>query len=421
MSLTDSTRKLYFDDAFRLSFEAATVTEGSFRGQPSVVLKETCFYPESGGQLGDVGTLRLRGGSESVDVVDTQIDDDGVIHHLVADAAHALGVLRAGPIEGAVEPRRRARQRLQHSSQHLLSSAFDRAGAGAATASARLGAVASTIDLAVPSLIDAEVHRAEDLVNAVVREDLAVRAFFPSPEELAALPLRRAPKVSTDVRVVVMGEAGAPFDVTPCGGTHVSRTGQIGCVRVTGVERYKGMMRVTFLAGEEALLDARWRARMVTDLGRELSCAPAEIPQVLEKLRGELKAERDVSARLRRELAALDARGVVASAPPADAHERFTFVEFRGGDLAFLRALVEALTEEPAALAVVVGTDLVDGHHPILVQRGAARTFDCGAFMKRASARLGLRGGGSKARAEGRLPAGILRETLVKELTLPEA
>ena len=78
-------------------------------------------------------------------------------------------------------------------------------------------------------------------VNGVIDDDPPVRAFFPTPDELSALPLRRAPKVSGAVRVVMVGD----FDVTPCGGTHCTSAGQVGLVRLTGVERYKGKVRVT--------------------------------------------------------------------------------------------------------------------------------------------------------------------------------
>jgi alanyl-tRNA synthetase len=101
-----------------------------------------------------------------------------------------------------------------HTGQHILSKALLDT-ARAATVSARLGETACTIDVGVASVAERDMARAEDLANAVIDDDVAIRWFFPTEEELAAPALRRKPKVSENIRIVQIGE----FDVTPCGGT----------------------------------------------------------------------------------------------------------------------------------------------------------------------------------------------------------
>ena len=112
----------------------------------------------------------------------------------------------------------------------------------AATVSSRLGETACTIDVDQEVVEERRIAAAEDLTNAIIDDDVPVRAFFPTEEELAALPLRRRPTVSENIRVVAVGD----FDVSPCGGTHCTRSAQVGLVHVTGVERYKGKLRISF-------------------------------------------------------------------------------------------------------------------------------------------------------------------------------
>src|SRR6478735_6370680 len=201
------TRRLYHDDALLRRFDATVVALTTHEGKPAVVLDQTAFYPEAGGQLGDRGTL---GG---VEVRDTQELDDGTIAHLVAGALPAIGV----SITGELDWTRRRQHMAQHTAQHLLSGTLlDRAQAP--TASARLGESALTIDVARDRIPDAELAAAEDLANDIIDDDLAIRAWFPAQDELAQLKLRRDPKVSADIRVVSIGD----FDFSPCGGTHCS-------------------------------------------------------------------------------------------------------------------------------------------------------------------------------------------------------
>ncbi len=418
-----TTEKLYWRDAYREEFEAERCTLSSLGDRPTVVCDATVFYPEAGGQLGDRGVL-LAGGNASLglEVVDTQIDEVGTIHHVLAamPSDEARAALARG-VRGRVDGARRVTQRAQHTAQHMLSCAL-LTEASAATASARLGTNASTIDVERDTIDDAALARAEDLVNAVIRDNLTVSAFFPDAARLASLPLRRPPKVSENVRIVAVGDDAAYYDVTPCGGTHVSRTGEIGAVRVASVERYKGMTRVTFIAAAEAINDARAKHAALVALGRELSCGPLDVPSALLKLRADLKTERDAATKLRGELADAIATNLLASAAASPSPER-AFVPIvhvhDGADVSFLRSLAGRLTERADVVAAIAASG--PNGASIVVQRGAAARFDCGAFWKGVIAPLGGRGGGSSARAEGRAPGPMTREFLETQLRVAEA
>lgn len=384
-----TTEKLYWQRPEARTFEVPTFARGSHRGAPSVILPATLFYPEAGGQLGDRGELAI--GGHALAVVDTQIDDDGVVHHLVADLPTELP---DGPVRGAIDGARRDDQTSQHTAQHMLSQALLEA-ARAETLSARLGEQTSTIDVDAASLDDAALARAEDRVNAVVRADVPVIASFPSPDELARLPLRRAPKVATGIRVVMV----ADFDVTPCGGTHVATTGRLGAVHVAGVERHKGGSRITFVAAGRAVAKARDDARRIAALCRDLTCGPADVAAQVDKARAELRAAQATIGALRGELARHVADAHLAAL--AEGAE-LALVLRDDADVPMLRAIAERLGARPRLVAICVARDGAGGR-PIVVQRGAASSVDCGKLLKALAATLGGRGGGRPERAEGRL------------------
>jgi alanyl-tRNA synthetase len=395
-----STEKLYWADSFATSFEAGTAAVSRFGERASIVLDRTLFYPEAGGQLADVGSLTV--GARTFAIDDVQIDDAGTIHHLAKDLAP--GEELTGAIHGVIDRDRRRDQTTQHTAQHCLSRALVDV-ARAETVSARLGASACTIDVSSARLDDRELLRAEDLVNAVVTDDVPVRQLFPTPDELARLPLRRPPKVSTNVRVIEV----EGFDLSPCGGTHCTRSGQIGVVRVAGVEKYKGGHRVTFHAGKRALDDARAKERVLSELAREFTCGVLDVPSAVAKLRADLKARLDALSAVRGELVELVAAELLRAHPPDASGTTRVVVLREKDDVGALRTLAGRLSSRPDVVAVCLGGEAV------VVQRGAGTSFDCGAWLKGIAAKHGGRGGGRPERAEGKLPPSVTVEELTRD------
>ena len=346
------TEKLFWSDALATTFEAAGASRGEHGGRPSIVLGRTMFYPEGGGQLGDTGVLAV--GTHEVRVADTQVES-GVIHHvlegeLAAELAEALGGSAANEltVRGTIDEARRRDNMVHHTAQHALSRALATA-ARADTVSARLGATSCTIDVSRPGLGDADLHRAEDLVNAIVMSDVAVHTSFPSSDELAKLDLRKQPnaeKSAAGVRVVAI----EGFDLTPCGGTHCTRTGQIGPVRIVATEKYKGMLRITFHAGRRALADARAGRELLAALAADLTCGAQDVPAAVAKLRTEMKGLRDKLDATRTELADHVARRL-REALPASTGAQVVHVARPLDDLAGLRALATKLTEDTRLVA----------------------------------------------------------------------
>jgi alanyl-tRNA synthetase len=391
------TDKLYWADPFALAFEAERACRSTYGHKPSIVLERTLFYPEAGGQLADMGMLRVAG--RELRVEDVQVDDAGDIHHIVPALESEEDV--RGPATGSIDAARRRDHMAQHTAQHMLSRALVDA-ARAETVSARLGATLCTIDVGRGDIPEAEVARAEDLVNDVIMNDVAVRALFPSAEELAAMKLRREPKVTSNIRVIDIDG----FDLSPCGGTHCTRTGQIGSLRVAGVERYKGMVRVSFHAGQRALADARAAQAVVGGLAREFTCGPLDVQNAVAKLRADLKSRLDALSAARGELVDLVARAALDANPPGTSGTTMIVLSRDHDDLGMLRTLAGRLSARDDVVAVCAAPDPSSGDLLVVVQRGAKAAFDCGRWLKESAARHGGRGGGRPERAEGRLARG---------------
>lgn len=401
------TEKLYWQAPEQTSLDDEPARVAEHAGRASVVLARTIFYPEGGGQLGDTGALRV--GDVIARVEDTQIDDAGTIHHVVSEA-HARAVadaIAAGArVSLTLDAERRRDHAAQHTAQHALSRALaDRAGAE--TVSARLGASICTIDVAKASVPDAELHAVEDFVDALVRANVAVRALYPSPDELASLPLRKQPTVKEGVRLVEI----EGFDLTPCGGTHCARTGEIGQARFVSAERYKGGLRLSFHAGRRALVDAREARGLLGAIAGALTCGPADVPAAIEKQRADLKTARHALDAAREELAGLVARELLRALPGGGGP--FVVTSQRPtDDVAMTRLLAKALAADARVVALCAGEDPSSGEVVLVAQRGAEGVLDCGAFLlAQAKARSG-RGGGRPERAEGRFPRGTSLEVI---------
>jgi alanyl-tRNA synthetase len=390
-----ATERLYYDAPLLLEFSARVLERSTLGDKPSVILDRTAFYPESGGQMAD------RGSVAGAAVTDVQVDEEGRVHHVLEGALPEIGTEISGSID-------RARRRLHmalHTGQHMLSRALADI-AGAATVSSRLGETGCTIDVDKDPLDERLALRSEELVNSLVDDDLEVRAFFPSPSELKSLPLRRAPKVEENIRVVAIGD----FDVSPCGGTHCLRTGQVGLIRVTGVERYKGKARINFSAGARARRELGEQADLLKALSRELTCGPEAIPTAIQKLRRDVTEAREALGRARSRAAEAFAGELLARAVAKGESHIVAVLEDASVDL--LRSVAARITAHPTAVALLAGR-APDGT-PVLLARGPSATSpDCGALLKRIAAAAGGRGGGKPDRAEGRLPPGVDWEALV--------
>ena len=373
------TERLYYNDSYLREFDADVVETLTHEGRPAVVLDRTAFYPTSGGQPFDVGTL---GGVRVVDVVDT---DDGRLVHVLE------GAPASGRVAGRVEWTRRFDHMQQHTGQHVLSAAFARV-ANARTESFHLSADHATIDLA-RELSAGEIAKAEAEANRVVWEDRPIGIRFVSADEAASLGLRKESKRDGTLRLIDVED----FDLSACGGTHVSRTGAIGIIVVAATERVRGGSRVTFLCGGRALAGYRALRDAVAGSVRALSVLPGDLPAAIERLQAEGKDLRKQIKDFQVKQAAHEADALAAGAESVGA-VRLVVAALAGWDAGGLKTIASRIAERADHVAVLVGDPAPAA---LVVARGAGVPLDAGAVLRQLVERHGGKGGGRPELAQG--------------------
>lgn len=296
------TELLYYTAPYLRDFTARIVARREVDGRPAVALDRTAFYPTGGGQPHDTGVL-ASGGVE-VAVLDV-LAEDGVVWHGLAAA------MDGDEVRGAVDWDRRFDHMQQHTGQHVLSQAFVHR-CEAETVAFHLGASYSTIDLNRADLTPTALADAEAAANAIVDAALPVTATFVTPDELAALPLRKPPKVTEDIRIVqVQG-----FDWSACGGTHVANTAAIGQIKIVATERRGPELRVTFLCGRRARADYARLKALAQGLVARFTTAEDEILATVDRRAAEMDTLRKELADLERQWADAEAAALWAEAAP---------------------------------------------------------------------------------------------------------
>lgn len=370
------TFRLYYDDPALLDFDATVTACVSHAGGYHVALDRSAFYPTSGGQPHDLG--RLHHGTRVVTITDVVSDSEDQVWHQ-ADEAIEPGARVLAEIDRV----RRRDFRQQHSGQHILSAAFDQL-IGAQTESVHLGIDACTLDLNREVTSD-ECRQAEDYANDVVWDDRPVTIRYADAAELAHEPrLRKATGRVGRIRLIDIDA----HDLSACGGTHVSRTGEVGIIVVRGTERFRGGTRVTFLSGRRALESYRGLRDGLDASARALSSSPADVPAGITRLRDDLKQEQ---RRVRDAVDRLTALQAAALEAGVDDTGRLV-AELPDADAAALRAAALQLVSSPGRVVALIGGP---APHALVIARSEdRRDVDAGALVRAVCAAHGGKGGG---------------------------
>lgn len=388
MQLTDEisagrlpvTERLYYPDSYLTEFEARVVQGEQVGKFFEVSLDRTAFYPTSGGQPHDLGTIE---GHPVVEVVDGP--GGSIIHRL----EHHLPVTR---VHCQVQWTRRFDHMQQHTGQHILSQAFIRV-ASLATVGFHLSAEYSTIDLDAAEVDMQVVRAAEDLANAVVFRNRSVTSRLVAPDEAVSLNLRKPSQRKGILRVVTIEE----FDVSACGGTHVRQTGEIGGIFINRVERVNRRTRVEFVCGQRSLDSYRRRSGDLDRIARGLSVAPQDAPDRVEKQSQEIKTIRKRLKTKDEWLAELLAHQLFDQASSKEG-TRIVKHQFEGEERSFLTLLAHRLLALGPCW-VLLGNRGEQAQ--LLMARSESLGGDLRPVMKECSLMISGRGGGSPALVQG--------------------
>ena len=445
------TKRLYYDRPDLLEFDSVVEQVVAQPSRPAIILRETAFYPTSGGQVHDTGWIAL-GGTEPVtgrqrvsEVVETE--DGKIVHYLEAPAELRSAWTGEGgcPYVGAaahgiIDAERRRDHMQQHTGQHVLSAAFVELYQFP-TVSFHMGEDYCSIDLATESLAPAQVARAESRANEIVFEDRPVRIRYVRREEAEKLGLRKLPPAERDeLRLIEV----ADFDLSACGGTHVSATGEIGSILLRKIEKTRQGMRVEFVCGGRAVRVARRDYATLTEAAGLFSAQLSDVPEMIRKTFDESKTLRrqkeDAVEQLAEAMAAEAIGSLIRSSgdrvigPPemigssgdraigssdvqigrsATAERKIIVRTFADRDIGFAKLFAQKATRAGApAVALVASTMNPAG---LVFAQSPGGTADMGALLKQVLASVGGRGGGSRDFAQGGVPTGCDVEQLLRQ------
>ncbi|HBN56799.1 MAG TPA: hypothetical protein DD414_08485 [Lachnospiraceae bacterium] len=370
------TEKLYDKDSHRKEFEAVVTAceENEKKGGYRVVLDQTAFFPEGGGQFGDVGRL------DEVEVTDTR-EKGGVIYHETKEALEP-GRKVKGKIDFAV----RFDRMQQHSGEHILSGlvhhlyGYDNVGF-------HLGAEATTLDFN-GELSEEQVRDLELRANRAVCENVSIQVLYPTKEQLKNVDYRSKIEIEGQIRIVSI----PGYDICACCAPHVDRTGEIGLIKIISCERHRGGCRMTILCGMRALMDYQRKQQNVTEVSVALSARPEKIGEAVLHVKEQLGRTREQLNRMQE----LYLGQKLMQLTPED--RNVCIIEEELDHIAARNFINSAMEMCEGICGALIGTD-EGGYHYIL----GSRTVDLRVFSKTLNERFQGKGGGKPQMVQGSL------------------
>lgn len=361
---TVMTEKLFYNDARKAEFEATVVSCVKNKDRYEVVLDGTYFYPEGGGQPADHGKI------DDANVFDVHDKDNEVVHY--CDKEVECGK----KVKAWVDMERRHRLMQQHSGEHIVSGLIHK-HFGYDNVGFHMGSDCITIDFNGPLTAD-DLKLVEKEANEAIYRNFDTNIFYPSPEELEKLEYRSKKALEGDVRIVNFKDC----DTCACCGLHVVKSGEIGIIKITGSQNYKGGTRVTMLAGKQAREDYAVKDSIVHGISNLLSAKPYETKEAVERLMKERNEIKEQLVAAKKQIFELKRDSV------RDDETCAVFFE-ENMEPFELRLFTEMLLEKVPSAAVFSGNDEEGYKYAV----GSTKT-DMSAFIKEANKALGGRGGG---------------------------
>jgi alanyl-tRNA synthetase len=379
------TERLYYSDSHLIEF-AARVTDKTDRvsGWTAVTLDRTAFYPTGGGQPSDTGTLN---GERVLECID---DEENGVLHVIQGNAPEIGAT----VKGRIDWPRRLDHIQQHTGQHILSQAFVTLF-NAPTRGFRVLHDICEIDVELTNPTNELIERAVELANNVVWEDRQITIKEVTAAEAAQLPLRKEPAREGELRVIeIQG-----FDLTPCGGTHAYRTGEVGMIAARTWERAKGLTRIEFVAGTRALADYRRANKTARAVAALFSAGRDDAAKITARMLEENKELRHRVRALETIAATVEAEELWQKIQPTSDGARIIAQTLDGRDPESLKHLALALISHAKTIALLGSREKEMAR--LVFARSEDAFGDMNALMREACAMLDGRGGGKTDLAQG--------------------
>lgn len=365
------TIRLFDIDSYMQTFDATVLSCKQDGERFLIILDRTAFFPEEGGQSADGGTL------DEACVLDVQEHEGVIIHY--TDAPLKVG----GTVHGKLDfPARYLRMQI-HSGEHIVSGLMHRKY-GFSNVGFHLGGEI-TMDFD-GELTRAQLDEIEDEANRIIYENVEITAEYPSADVLQATEYRSKLDLTENLRLVTIGT----YDICACCAPHVARTGEIGMIKLLDAIRYKGGMRIHFLAGSAALAHYRKTWSDVATLSAMLSVPQGEVVEGLKKRDAEIDKRGALISSLRRQL--LDYK--ISALEQTDGN---LCIFTDDPDMLSLRLLVNAGVEKCTGICSAFSGNDSDGYKYIM----GAQNTDLRSLAKQINTALGGKGGGSAQMIQG--------------------
>lgn len=369
------TDKLFYQDSHLNKFEAEVIScepvEGE-EGRYEIVLDQTAFFPEGGGQYADHGSL---GGAEVLDVQER----DGRVFH-ITDHPLEPGM----QVEGRLDWEERFMKMQQHTGEHIVSGLVH-ARFGYNNVGFHLGSEDCTMDFS-GEITREELREIEVEANRAVWKNLEVQVLYSSPEEAGKMEYRSKIEIEGQIRIVVI----PGYDVCACCAPHVKRTGEIGMIKLTDVQRYKGGVRVTMLCGIRSLKDYEMKQEQTAEISALLCAKTEETALAVRRMKEECSDLKYQITEKDRLLAAYRADLV-----PDEEEVVCIFTEDIAGEA--MRLLMNRVLEKERKLCAVFYGNDADGYRYVI----GSRKNDMRMLAKEFNAAFSGRGGGKPEMVQG--------------------
>lgn len=379
------TKKLYDYDAYATEFEANVLSCEAVECVNScgdkgiiyaVILDQTLFFPEEGGQTPDTGCI------DGIEVHNVQIKDDVITHY-------TMQALEVGKnVKGCIDWNHRFFNMQQHSGEHLFSGLAYRKH-GLKNVGFHLSENIVTMDFDKP-LSEEELEEMEWAINEAIVANVEIKTGYPSKEELASLEYRSKIEIDGAIRIVEI----PGYDICACCAPHVHRTGEIGMFKIQSVQNYKGGMRISFLCGFRALEEYRRKASIISEVSGILTTNQENIAEHVSKLKTQVQSLKTQLSNAKQVW--MESKLVQIPTEQAD-----VLLFERDLETPVMRNIINTLMENHEGVCgIFVGTD-EDGYNFII----GSKTVNCCDIATRLRNELNARGGGKPQMIQGSLIA----------------
>lgn len=390
----------YLSDAYVNEFSAVIVSVEKSGNDFGIILDETYFYPEGGGQPGDRGTI------DGHDIKDTLLEDGRILHI----TTHSFENVTLGKkVNCIIEGKRRFALMQQHTGQHLLSSCAEKLY-DAATIGFHIGEDYVTIDLD-KKLSTNEIENLEALANKTIWSNIEVVAHYPTEDELKRLPLRKQPKVTKDIRVIEIKD----FDFSPCGGTHTKTTAEIGILKIKKTENYKTGIRIEFVCGLYAFNVFKNQNQIISELMQLYSVQEHEVVDFAKNSLEQVKISKKEILLLEEELLNHSVNALLSNFEDYEGIKVVKLSEDNTG-MNNLRKKCSKICSNPNFIVIGTSSDDIKTHIVLSKSQNIPNEIDMNGLFNSYFAPLGCKGGGNAVSSQGGIDGQLDTDSIIEEI-----